>query len=94
MGRTEAYFEAQVFRYEKVHSQLVQATERYIEAKSCLLRKIERLEEERYKEILFYRYVEGLSVKDTMNKCGYDKVRWFYRTLQHAKEEFERVNDD
>lgn len=90
-GRTEAYFEAHVFRYEKVHSQLVQATGRYIEARLSLCRKIERLENERHKDILYHRYVKGDTVKSIMQYYGYNSIRQVFRTLQHAREEFERM---
>lgn len=93
-GRPGAYFEDVVAKYEEVYSEYVDTINDYINAKNQIYRKIESLEDKRYRNILFYRYVCGYTVTATMKECGYNGERGFYRLLKSAKQAYERMNED
>ena len=92
--RSGAYFEDIVIKQEGLQSELIRVTAEYIDAQNRICRKIENLEDERYKDILFYRCVYGCTIKGAMNECGYSAERGFYRLLKSAKEAYERMNED
>ena len=93
-GRSGAYFEYVVEKYEEVYSEFIDTTINYINTKNQLFRKIERLKDERYRNILYYRYVCGHTVMATMKECGYVGESRFYKLLKSAKAEYERVYGD
>lgn len=92
-GRSGAYFEDAVIRYDTLYSKLLRTTTEYINAKCRLFEKISRLENQNYVDILCYRYIYGHTIKKIAGICECNE-RWVFRVLQQAKKEYERMNED
>ena len=92
-GNSGAYFENDVIKYDVLYSKLLQTTAEYTDVKYRLFRKINRLENQSYANILCYRYIQGFTIKKIMNICECNQ-RQVYKVLRSAKEEYERMNED
>ena len=93
-GRSGAYFEEMVMKYDKLYARLRQTTLDYINAKEQLSQQIERLDNETHKNILLERYVFGKTAQSTSDSMGYNDIRQFYKVQRAAKQAFEELEDD
>lgn len=94
-GRTSgdhgAAFEFFVVQYDEVLLELVEALEKYFDTSRRIADRIELLENEQSKNALFYRFVQGLSMKEVSERCGFKPGKWIYKILKKAEAEYDAL---
>lgn len=87
--RSTAYFERRLEKQELLTNKLREVIAEYMLLKMKVCEQIEMLADERYKNVLFYRYILGLSMAEVARKMG-KAVTWVYDLKQQALKEYER----
>lgn len=84
---------ALVAKVDELEREIVDETEELIDERQDILEHIERLQNERYKQLLFDRYV----LCDKFEKIALERdkgIRWIYRMHGNALKAFEKVLND
>ena len=84
---------ALVAKVDELEREIVDETEELIDERQDILDHIERLTNERYKQLLFDRYV----LCDKFEKIALERdkgIRWIYRMHGNALKAFEKVIND
>lgn len=77
-------------KYVDMMRKIDEMIDRYVDLKNEIITKIDSLEDERYVEILYYRYIDGLLFSEIALKMNYTKDH-VWRLHRYALQEFERL---
>lgn len=86
-GNTSLRF---IDRYVDMMRSIDKLIDKYVDLKDEIITKIDSIEDERYCEILYYRYVDGMLFSEIAEKMNYT-VDHVWRLHRYALQEFEKT---
>ena len=89
-----AHFERVCLKYAEQLDEYAENAGKLFEAQNAACEQIERLDDERYIDILFYRYVIGRSVPEIAAIMGLSSIKWVYDLSSAAQKELQKIMDD
>ena len=81
---------AKVSRYVDLQRKIEEMIDEYIDQKTTIIGQIQQIDDDRYENILFMRYVQGKKFTNMAAELGYT-YKWLSRLHRQALEEFARI---
>lgn len=81
---------AKVSRYVDLQRKIEEMIDQYIDQKTTIIGQIQQIDDDRYENILFMRYVQGRDFSDIAHDLGY-AYKWTIDLHKLALKEFERI---
>ena len=84
---------AKVSRYVDLQKKIEEMIDEYVEQKTTIIGQIQQIDDDRYENILFMRYVQGKKFTDMAAELGYT-YKWLSELHIKALQEFARIFGD